>query len=194
MARPQFFLVSGPNGAGKSTLTLSIRNRYPNVIVIDPDAIAKEITGSFQTVEQAQVAAGKNTLNTIKDCISNKTSFLVESTISGSTYLKYAKRASAAGFRTTFVFLGLESPQLSSERVSERVGLGGHNIPGEDIQRRYPRSLANLKDYIAAFESAHIYDNSDHYRWVAGYRDGMIHKVSSNIPGWLRHYLPHLNL
>jgi len=52
MSRPQFVLVAGPNGAGKSTLTLSIKHRFPNIEVIDPDAIAKGITGSFATVDQ----------------------------------------------------------------------------------------------------------------------------------------------
>ncbi len=43
MSRPPFVLVAGPNGAGKSTLTLSIKHRFPNIEVIDPDVIAKDI-------------------------------------------------------------------------------------------------------------------------------------------------------
>lgn len=194
MARPQFFLVAGPNGGGKSTLTFSIRKRFPEVEVIDPDEIAKGITGSFGTVEQAQVAAGKLSIKSVREHIENRSSFLVESTISGSTYLKYAIKAKEAGFRTTFIYIGLESPALSSTRVSERVRLGGHDIPSADLQRRYYRSLENIKSFIKIFESAHIYDNSEHYRWVAGYRNGMIHNVSSNVPRWMLTYLPHLKL
>lgn len=67
---------------------------------------------------------------------------------------------------------------------------GGHAIPPEHIRRRYPSSMANIKAYIQAFESAHIYDNSDHYKWVAGFRDGTLHRMDPNIPAWLRAYIP----
>lgn len=156
MSRPQFFLVAGPNGAGKSTLTLTIRKRYPSVQVIDPDANARDLSGSFATVDQEQLAA----------------------------------QAKASGFRTTFIYVGLSSAELSAERVGRRVGLGGHAIPLDDVARRYPRSLNNLKAHIQSFESAHIYDNSVRYQWVCDYRDGLIHKVSRQMPEWIRPYLP----
>lgn len=33
---------------------------------------------------------------------------------------------------------------MSKLRVAERVAHGGHNIPEQDIERRFPRSLNNL--------------------------------------------------
>lgn len=33
---------------------------------------------------------------------------------------------------------------MSRLRVAERVSHGGHNIPADDIARRFPRSLHNL--------------------------------------------------
>ncbi len=190
MSRPQFFLVAGPNGAGKSTLTLSIKHRFPNVEVVDPDAIAKGITGSFSTVDQEQLSAGRKTLDLVKHHIHDGQPIIVESTISGSTYLKLAEFAKDVGFRTVFIYVALESREMSAERVAKRVKLGGHAIPLVDVKRRYPRSLNNLKLYIKAFESAHIYDNSDHYKWIAAYRNGLIHKSANNIPNWLKAYLP----
>ncbi|MGM8228953.1 AAA family ATPase [Cellvibrio sp. ARAG 10.3] len=190
MSRPQFVLVAGPNGAGKSTLTLSIKHRFPNIEVVDPDAIAKGMTGSFATVDQEQVSAGKRTLELVKQHIENGQSLIVESTISGSTYLNYAKMAKEAGFRTIFIYVCLSSADMSAQRVAKRVSFGGHAIPLEDVKRRYPRSMGNLRIYIKAFESAHIYDNSEHYRWLAGYRNGLIHNASTNIPQWLVPYLP----
>ncbi|MGF1461892.1 MAG: AAA family ATPase [Maricaulaceae bacterium] len=190
MSRPQFWLVAGPNGAGKSTMSATIKKRFPAVQVIDPDYIAEEMTGSFSSVDQEQLAAGKRALSLVKQYIDEGKSFIVESTISGTTYLKFANQARADGFRTTFIYVGLDSAQLSGERVSKRVGLGGHAIPTNDIARRYPRSLANLKAHIKAFESAHIYDNSQRYQWVADYRNGMIHKASQAMPQWIKQYLP----
>lgn len=190
MSRPQFWLVAGPNGAGKSTMSATIKRRFPSVQVVDPDYIAKDMTGSFSSVDQEQLAAGKRALSLVKQYIEEGKSFIVESTISGNTYLKYAKKARDDGFRTTFIYVGLNSAQLSAERVSKRVGLGGHAIPSNDIARRYPRSLANLKAHIKTFESAHIYDNSQRYHWVADYRDGMIHKTPQTVPQWIRQHLP----
>lgn len=45
--------------------------------------------------------------------------------------------------KTTFAleYLPIE---MSKFRVAERVAHGGHNIPQQDIKRRFPRSLNNL--------------------------------------------------
>lgn len=189
MSRPQFVLVAGPNGGGKSTLTQSIKHRFPNIEVIDPDAIAKNITGSFATVDQEQLSAGKKTLELVKKYIDSQQSLMVESTISGSTYLKYARMANEAGFRTVFIYVSLSSANMSAERVAKRVGMGGHSIPLDDVRRRYPRSMSNIKAHIKEFESAHIYDNSDNYRWIAAFRSGLVHKVAPDIPSWLSPYI-----
>ena len=190
MSRPQFFLVAGPNGAGKSTMSATIKRRFPSVQVIDPDTIAKEMTGSFATVEKEQFSAGKKALMLVKRCIDEGQSFIVESTISGSTYLKFAHQARHNGFRTTFIYIGINGVKLSEERVAKRVELGGHSIPVNDIRRRYPRSLTNLKEHIKVFESAHIYDNSHDYQWVCDYRNGLLHKTSNSMPSWIQAYLP----
>ena len=189
MSRPQFVLVAGPNGAGKSTLTQSFRSRFPNLEIIDPDAIARGMTGSFATVDQEQLAAGRRAVELVGQCIREERGFLAESTISGIAYLRYARAAREAGFRTVFIYVALSSAELSAQRVAHRVGLGGHAIPLDHIRRRYPKSMANLKAHIQAFESAHIYDNSDHYKWVAAFREGVIHRVSSDIPAWLRSHI-----
>ncbi len=42
------------------------------------------------------------------------------------------------------IYLALPSAEMSHLRVAERVAHGGHNISGEDIIRRFPRSLYNL--------------------------------------------------
>lgn len=120
MSRPQFVLVAGPNGAGKSTLTRSFRRRFPNLEIIDPDAIAKGLTGSYATVDQEQLAAGRRALQLVGQCIGDERGFLAESTISGSgaTYLRYAQSARAAGFRTVFIYVALSSAELSAQRVA----------------------------------------------------------------------------
>jgi predicted ABC-type ATPase len=190
MSRPQFILIGGPNGAGKTTFTRHMKNHFPNVQVIDTDAIAKSMNGSFATIDKEQVGAGRAAIKLVRQCLSDGTELLVESTISGSVYLKYARLAKEAGFRTVFIYIALDSPQRSAERVSSRVLVGGHNIPTKDIMRRYPKSMSNLAAHILMFDSAHIYDNSERYRVVASYLNGAVRRVSGDTPSWLRKYLP----
>jgi len=93
---------------------------------------------------------------------------MVESTISGLTYLKYANMAKEAGFRTVFIYVALNNADMSAQRIEKRVGLGGHAIPLRMLSVATLWSMNNIKVFINAFESAHIYDNSEHYKWVAG--------------------------
>ncbi len=41
-------------------------------------------------------------------------------------------------------YVALPSAELAAQRVALRVKLGGHNIPPDDIARRFQRSLHNL--------------------------------------------------
>ncbi len=182
------FLVAGVNGAGKSTFTKILTKKYPLLKVIDPDAIANSITGSYQTIDAEQLAAGKAAIAQVRLYIQQQNSFIVESTISGRIYLNYLKQAKEAGFKTILIYVALSSAELSAERVNARIADGGHSIPIEDIKRRYPRSFENLHTHIQACDLTYIYDNSEYYKSIAAYRDGILHR-NLMIPGWLQPYL-----
>ena len=185
LSKPLFLLVAGTNGSGKSTFTKTLKRYYLTPRVIDPDAIAKEFTGSASTINQAKAKAGRIAIERIREYIAFGSSFIAESTISGHTYLRYINEAKAAGFHVVLVYMGLETAEISAKRVASRVLKGGHDIPLEDIHRRQPKSLANLIHYIEIVDVAHVYDNSTERQWVAGYRDGKLVKRSQHIPKWL---------
>lgn len=182
-------LVAGTNGSGKSTFTKTLKRHYPTTNVIDPDAIAKELTGSASTINQAKAKAGRIAIERIREYIASGSSFIAESTISGHTYLRYINEAQAAGFRTVLVYMGLKTAEISAKRVASRVLKGGHDIPLEDINRRHPKSLANLSHYIEIVDIAHVYDNSTERQWVAGYREGKLVKRTQHTPEWLEKLL-----
>jgi predicted ABC-type ATPase len=71
-------------------------------------------------------------------------SFVVETTLSGRTMRRLLSRARNAGFEITIVFIYLDSPDTCVARVRERVRGGGHNVPENDIRRRFYRSCANF--------------------------------------------------
>lgn len=76
--------------------------------------------------------------------ITSKTSFALESTLSGRTHAAMLSKAKSAGFRLALHFLWQPSAKESIARVRSRVKKGGHFIPSEDICRRYPRIRENL--------------------------------------------------
>lgn len=182
------FLIAGVNGSGKSTYTKAILRKHKELKVIDPDVIAKGITGSFLTIDSEALAAGKAALSMVQQCINTQESFIVESTISGRVYLRYLDLAKRAGFKTILVYVALESAELSAERVKSRVSKGGHNIPIQDIKRRYPKSFQNLKAHIRLTDLAYIIDNSKRYKAVASYRDGLPH-FKHGTPEFIKKYL-----
>jgi predicted ABC-type ATPase len=182
------FLVAGVNGSGKSSFTRNIIRKEPTLTVIDPDAIAKGMTGSYAPVETKALSAGKVALMQVQNCINSNQSFIVESTISGRVYLRYLDQAKAAGFKCILIYVALESPELSAQRVAARVARGGHNIPTHDIKRRYPKSFKNLKMHLRPCELAYIYDNSKHYKLIVSYRNGLIYR-SNELPSFIKPYL-----
>lgn len=65
------------------------------------------------------------------------------------------------GYRVSLFWLWLPTPELAIERVAIRVAQGGHDVPVEDIRRRYARGMANffriyqkLADEWCLFDSA----------------------------------------
>jgi predicted ABC-type ATPase len=65
------------------------------------------------------------------------------------------------GWRVTFVFLWLPSPQIALDRVAHRVAAGGHAVHPEIIVRRYWTGLRNMYAcYLPLADVAAIYDNA----------------------------------
>ena len=54
------------------------------------------------------------------------------------------RQAQAHGFIVRLVYVCLDNPERSIQRVRERVAQGGNDVPDADIRRRYNRSLLNL--------------------------------------------------
>ncbi len=146
---PTCWIIAGPNGAGKTTFALEY---LPSVVhcqrFINADLIASGL--SPLAPEQQLVAASRLFLREIEQCIAERQSFAFETTLSGRSYLKLIHRLQADGWRVELIYLALPNADISRLRVAERVLHGGHNIPEDDIIRRFPKSLYNLLNVFAA--------------------------------------------
>jgi predicted ABC-type ATPase len=90
-------------------------------------------------------------------------SFAFETTPSGLAYAKRLERWKKAGYRIQIVFLRLDSPDLALKRIASRVKEGGHDVPREDVLRRFERGWWNfLTEYRYLADSWTVYDNSTH--------------------------------
>jgi predicted ABC-type ATPase len=145
---PTCWIIAGPNGAGKTTFALEY---LPSVVhcqrFINADLIASGL--SPLAPEQQLVAASRLFLREIEQCIAERQSFAFETTLSGRSYLKLIHRLQADGWRVELIYLALPNADISRLRVAERVLHGGHNIPEDDIIRRFPKSLYNLLNVFA---------------------------------------------
>ncbi len=101
------------------------------------------------------------------------------------------RRAAAAGYKVTLVYVGLASVQQSAARVGERVRRGGHDVPGADVRRRYERSLANLPEALTIAARAYVLDNSgQRHRLVLAREQDRVKHVARELPTWVERAVP----
>lgn len=166
---PTLILVAGANGSGKSTLTARWKERFKNktITVLDPDAIAKTMN-SGQPV-QARVKAARYVLETTQELLVARSSFILETTLSDRQYhIRLLQQAKRLNYRIWLLYTGVTKPEILLNRVADRVRAGGHNVPDEDILRRYKRSLENLPLALQLVDKALIYDNSGRHNRLIG--------------------------
>ncbi|HEV3157715.1 MAG TPA: zeta toxin family protein [Candidatus Baltobacteraceae bacterium] len=172
---PQLFVLAGPNGSGKTSWLSENTNEVAGLGLahhFNPDAIAREINPS--DVAQAAVEAGREVLRRSSELLKCRGSFGVETTLAGRHTLRVMQQARHAGYEVTLMFVATENPRINIERVAARHAAGGHDVPTEDILRRYQRSLENLDAAVACADRIRLVDNSQRgqMREFARFDDG----------------------
>ena len=178
--KPQLVIIAGPNGAGKSTVS----NHYifRNIYTVNPDVIAKE--QSLSVIDAGKIAIEQRT-----DLLKQKESFAIETTLTGNSEIKLMQEAKEQGYKINLVYVGIDDASLSNNRVKERVLKGGHDVPKEDIFRRYDRSINNLPKALEIADRVYIFDNSYKNRLLLCTKKNNIIKTSNNVelPKWFLH-------
>ncbi len=160
---PKLLIVAGPNGSGKTSLTkrfFSPLGIAEDTIIVNPDVFARDLVDSAADMEKVRLIAARKALKMHKNLIANKTDFIVETTMAGQSPLNLMKNAKSAGYEILLLYVCLDNPLKSVERVRQRVNLGGHHVPEDEIKRRYKRSLENLPQVICGTDFGFIMDNS----------------------------------
>ncbi len=157
---PEVLIVAGPNGAGKTTFALEIiGNEIPDMPFINADVIAAELNPDHP--EAVAVQAGRQMFTAIGEQVENRASFCIETTLSGKAWVRRILDWKKQGYKVTLIYLKLQSALQSKKRVAARVQHGGHNIPPEDIERRFEKGLRNFHDiYKPIVDDWYLYDNA----------------------------------
>lgn len=180
---PTFTVVAGPNGSGKSTLTRLGRETFQDSAVLDPDAIASSLAATGEAPVSA-IDAGREVLRRSEDLLASRQSFLVETTLSGNTYLRMMVRARSFGYHVVFLFVGTSGVTINQARVRARVKKGGHNVPEEDQLRRYPRSMSNFRIAFGLADEAIVFDNSGSSHQKVAVKDAKGIMLFEPVPAW----------
>ena len=160
MSRKKCYIIAGPNGAGKTTFAnefLPVEAECLNFI--NADLIAQGLS-PFRPNKVA-VEAGRLMIQHINDCVKRNEPFAFETTLSGKGYIKKIKDWKAKQYEIIIYYLKVPSVEFAIERVKLRVAQGGHNVPEQDIIRRFGRSWINFQQiYKSLADSWIVFDTS----------------------------------
>ncbi|WP_026735880.1 AAA family ATPase [Fischerella sp. PCC 9605] len=183
--KPTLTIIAGPNGSGKSTFTRATQEAL-RVPIIDPDQEARQLRPDDP--QAAAILGGRQAIKRARAYLTNNESFAVETTLSGHTYLRMMAEARQKGWQVNLIYVGIDNVEIANERVATRVAQGGHNVPEEDIRRRYTRSLSNLSIAIQQADQILIFDNStlQGYQQVLTIENGKVTQKVRELPEWLK--------
>ncbi len=167
MTHPTLTFIAGANGSGKTTLTRWNSELFKEVPLLDPDAVSNTLQATASSL--LPMAAARHVLKSAGRHLKEGESFTVETTLAGKSYLQMMLDARSRGFKNVLVYIGTENVEINLVRIRNRVLAGGHDVPEEDVRRRYRRSFENLPVALKRADDAILFDNSteDGYRLVA---------------------------
>ena len=173
-----YTIIGGVNGCGKSSLTGALKAERSDLgLLIDVDKLAAQL-GS-------PVEGGKAAVRKIDECLEKGISFTQETTLSGARTERTIRRAKERGYTIRLYYIGLDTMEESLGRIANRVAKGGHDIPKEDVERRFQSRFTDVLRVLPYCDEARFFDNDNGFVDVAEYRNGELTPRVSTPPRWL---------
>lgn len=175
-----YTIIGGVNGVGKSSLSgvLSAENSDLGII-IDTDKITAENGGD-------RIKGGKIAIERIESCLKRGINFTQETTLSGVRTLKTIQKARELNYFIRLYYVGVSSSAESISRIANRVSKGGHDIPPEDVKRRYAKRFDDLIKILPYCNEVIFFDNENGFAEKAEYKNGTLITKGGNIPEWIK--------
>lgn len=160
MPSPAVVVLGGPNGAGKSTAAPRLlRGSLQVEEFVNADTLAQGLS-AFRP-EDVALEAGRIMLKRLDDLESQGKSFAFESTLASQALARRLERLKKRAYGIHIVYLWLPTAELAIARVAERVRTGGHDVPSDDVRRRFVRGRRNFfTRYRSLADTWRVYDGS----------------------------------
>lgn len=187
--KPVLCIVAGPNGSGKTSTTVSLLadEWAKDCLYINPDNIAQNIFGDWNSSE-AVVKAAKESTRMRHECLEKRQDFVFETVFSSDEKVDFVKAAHDAGFFIRMFFVCTDNPEINVRRIVMRFLNGGHEVPISKIFSRYYKSIKNMLLVLNIVDRTYFYDNSieDHEpRLLFRTANGRLMKqYTEDIPIW----------
>lgn len=167
--RPLVIVLAGSNGAGKSTYYESFL-ADSGLRFVNADVLAQSL--SVNAYEAAALASSLRSA-----LVAQRESFIFETVLSDPVGEKVDQFAAYAAhdYTVVIIFIQIDSPEQSIQRVAMRASQGGHDVPDEKLLARFERTRANLKLAIERLPYVIVYSNDDlaqPYKIIELYENG----------------------
>jgi len=140
------YIIAGSNGSGKTTFAKKFLPDYARCRhFVNSDLIAEGLSPFSPQV--AAMKAGRLVIERINDLAKKGLDFGFETTLAGKSYINRLKHLKKNGYSLHLFFLWIPSVELAMARIKDRVADGGHNVPAQDVRRRFARGIRNLFKY-----------------------------------------------
>lgn len=181
-----YTIIGGVNGVGKSSMSGVLSAEISDLgIIIDADKISARYGGD-------KIKGGRIAVSRIDECLNKGMNFTQEATLSGVRTLKTIKRARSLDYFIRLYYVGVNTSDESIRRIENRVRKGGHNIPTEDVERRFNKRFEDLAKVLPYCNEVRLFDNENGFVEVAEYRNGSLILKTEDPPLWvaaLKEYL-----
>lgn len=175
-----FTIIAGLNGSGKSSLTGPIKYERKDLgEIVDVNRLTKECDGDFYE-------AGQKAMSTMERCIQQGLNFTQETTLAGAYTRRVAKAAKLAGYMVRMYYVGIDSEEESLRRIKNRVEKGGHDIPAEDVHRRWQNRISALHKILPYCDEVAFFDNVNGFVEVGQMKNGVYTSTIPDTPMWLK--------
>ncbi len=154
------YIIAGSNGSGKTTFAKKFLPDYARCRhFVNSDLIAQGL--SPFSPQAAAMKAGRLVVEQINDLARKGFDFGFETTLAGKFYIKRLKNLKRDGYALHLFFLWIPSVELATARIKDRVAAGGHNVPDQDVRRRFFRGIHNFfKFYRPLLDSWILLNNA----------------------------------
>jgi predicted ABC-type ATPase len=124
--------------------------------------------------------------------LENDISFTYETVMSHPGKVDFLKLAQSKGYRVYLYFIATVDPAININRVQVRVKQHGHGVDSATIEKRYYKSLGNLRSAVKWTNRTFIFDNSqERAKFIAEITDGNQVKLNrpEDLTAWSVKYL-----